>query len=74
MEIPSYRRGAVLEYSNKYNCEGINDDGNTNTYIYISTDDETGKDSISAYSRTLVCGKQWTLTNSQRSRSPRCGL
>lgn len=54
MEIPSNRRGAVLEYSNKYNCEGINDDGNLNAYIYISTDDETGKDSISTYSRTLV--------------------
>lgn len=44
----------MLEYSNKYNCEGINDDGNLNAYIYISTDDETGKDSISTYSRTLV--------------------
>ena len=54
MEIPSNRRDAVLEYSNKYNCEGINDDGNLNAYIYISTDDETGKDSISTYSRTLV--------------------
>lgn len=54
MEIPYNRRGAVLEYINNYNWKGIEDDGNFNAYIYISTDDETGKDSICAYSRTLV--------------------
>ena len=54
MTASTNRRGAVLEYINNYNWKGIEDDGNFNAYVYISTDDETGKDSISAYSRTLV--------------------
>lgn len=38
----------------KYYEKGIEDDGNINAYVYISTNDETGKDSISAFCCTLV--------------------
>lgn len=52
MEIPSNRRSVVLEYINNYSCKGIEDDGNFNAYVFIYTDDETGKDFIHAYSST----------------------
>lgn len=54
MEIPSNKRGAVLEYINNYNCNGIEDDGNVNAHVYIFTDCDTGKDFIRAHSCTLV--------------------
>lgn len=70
MEIPSNRRGAVLEYINNYNWKGIDDDGNLNAYVYMMT--KQGKTQLAPIAAPS-CGKQWTLTNSLRSRSPRCG-
>ena len=74
MEIPSNRRSVVLEYINNYSCKGIEDDGNFNAYVFIYTDDETGGKTLFTPIAAPPCGKQWAVTNSLHSHSPRCGL